>query len=686
MKINYRPEVDGLRTLAVFSVIFFHSKIIISDVELFKGGFFGVDVFFVISGYLIASLILKEIKNTNKFSFSNFYLRRARRILPALLLVIMVFLPLAWFYLLPNALVNYSKSILSAIFFGSNFFFYFSEQEYGAWSSLFEPFMHTWSLAVEEQFYIIFPLLVFFLFKYCKDKILLVFIFISLLSICSAYIFEDINKSIPFYFLPTRMWELLAGAILAQIELYKPRTSNINLFHQIFPTFGILLIFFSIMFFDDEMKNISILAIFPVIGSLLVIWFINKNEPIYKILSSKPFVGLGLISYSLYLWHYPVFAFARITEFVHGSLDNKFFLGILIILLSIISYRFIEKPFRDKKKISTKKFLFLILLIQIFLIAFNFFIVKENGLSKRLPNIIQTNLFDGKNRIFDFNKNMECSKKIENYCIYNEYGKKGKVFIVGDSTMGSLSVNNLKNRVVNNDYQFVTIINAQSWYLPDYNKKSFVNNKINFSYKEQNKIRKILSSNPNSIIIIGGLLQEYLSSMNFNNEEGAFFRGKSDYYEHFFNYDMTLEDGIVQSIDNLLQYNHKIILIYPIPEVGWITSDKIFKEFRKKQIKKYMNKLFGNNKSFDNSMIDITTSYDVYKKRTKKSFELLDRIENSNIYKIYPHKLFCNNQIKNRCAASYGQNIYYTDDSHLSYKGSEMVNDLILQKIKEIEK
>jgi hypothetical protein len=99
-----------------------------------------------------------------------------------------------------------------------------------------------------------------------------------------------------------------------------------------------------------------------------------------------------------------------------------------------------------------------------------------------------------------------------------------------------------------------------------------------------------------------------------------------------------------------------------------------------------MNKLFGNNKSFDNSMIDITTSYDVYKKRTKKSFELLDRIENSNIYKIYPHKLFCNNQIKNRCAASYGQNIYYTDDSHLSYKGSEMVNDLILQKIKEIEK
>ena len=130
------------------------------------------------------------------------------------------------------------------------------------------------------------------------------------------------------------------------------------------------------------------------------------------------------------------------------------------------------------------------------------------------------------------------------------------------------------DRVVNDDYQFIPMINSQTWYLPDYNRKFFDNNRIKFSHKEQNKMRKILFSNPNSIIIIGGLLQEYLSSMNFNNEEGALFRGKTDtFFEHIFYPNMTIEEGIIQSINDLLKHDHKIILIYPIPEVGWNVSN-----------------------------------------------------------------------------------------------------------------
>ena len=148
-KLTYRPEIDGLRAIAVFAVIFYHSDSELFDLNFFPGGFIGVDIFFVISGYLITSLILKELKTTNNFSFKNFYERRTRRIIPALLTVILFSIPLGWFYLLPIDLIEFSKSILYTIGFSSNYFFYFADIEYNALGSLFKPFLHTWSLSVE---------------------------------------------------------------------------------------------------------------------------------------------------------------------------------------------------------------------------------------------------------------------------------------------------------------------------------------------------------------------------------------------------------------------------------------------------------------------------------------------------------------------------------------------------------
>ena len=168
MKILYRPEIDGLRALAVLSVVFYHSQFNFADYQLFKGGFIGVDIFFVISGYLITSIILKELISTGSFSFKNFFERRIRRILPALLIVMLVSLPFAWIYLLPNSFVNFSKSILYSLGFSSNFYFHYSGQEYGAESGLLKPFLHTWSLSVEEQYYILFPIVLLITFKYFR--------------------------------------------------------------------------------------------------------------------------------------------------------------------------------------------------------------------------------------------------------------------------------------------------------------------------------------------------------------------------------------------------------------------------------------------------------------------------------------------------------------------------------------
>ena len=177
MKLIYRPEIDGLRAIAAISVILYHAQITILGYQPFKGGFIGVDIFFVISGYLITSIILKELENNGSFSFKHFYERRIRRIIPVLLFVMLLSLPFAWMFLLPSDFVEFSKSILYSLGFNSNHYFHYSGQKYDAENSLLIPFLHTWSLSVEEQFYILFPVILIFTFKYFKKYIFYILAF-----------------------------------------------------------------------------------------------------------------------------------------------------------------------------------------------------------------------------------------------------------------------------------------------------------------------------------------------------------------------------------------------------------------------------------------------------------------------------------------------------------------------------
>ena len=318
MKIIYRPEIDGLRAVAVGAVIFYHAQIKIVDFQLFKGGFIGVDIFFVISGYLISSIILKELVITGSFSFKHFYKRRIRRIIPALIFVMLVSVIFAWKFLPPDIIIDFSKSVISSLGFISNLYFHYSGQIYGADSGLLKPFLHTWSLSVEEQYYILFPMFLFITFKYFRKYL----IYFLLIGFTLSLGFSDWGSrnypSATFYFLHTRIWELLAGSILAYIEIAKGHRSKNKKLNLMLPTVGLLLIGSSILFFNDEMFHPSFYTLIPVIGVCLIIWFSDKDEFITKILSTKLFVRIGLISYSLYLWHYPVFAFERILDFSQG--------------------------------------------------------------------------------------------------------------------------------------------------------------------------------------------------------------------------------------------------------------------------------------------------------------------------------------------------------------------------------
>jgi peptidoglycan/LPS O-acetylase OafA/YrhL len=661
MKLTYRPEIDGLRAIAVGAVILYHAQISILGYQPFKGGFIGVDIFFVISGYLITSIILKELVTTGSFSFKHFYERRVRRILPALLFVMLVSLPFAWMYLLPSSFVDFSKSILYSLGFSSNFYFHYSGQEYGAESGLLKPFLHTWSLSVEEQYYILFPIVLLITFKYFRKYLVHILVLGFVISLGLADWSSRNYPSASFYFLHTRMWELLAGSILAYFEINNGHRSKNRILNLTLPFIGLMLIGHSILFFNDGMFHPSFYTFSPIIGVCLIIWFSNKDEVITKILSTKLFVGIGLISYSLYLWHYPIFALTRQIYFFDGSIIKKLYIGLIIIILSIFSYYIVEKTFRNKKY-NIKNILILIFISSFILISYNLNVINYNGLKNRFPEFFQKNL-------------------IEQNVNWHQKDNTQKIVLVGDSHSNSLEFN-LNEEIKKKNLSLIRF--KTRMYLTDFNYVSKKTKKIDESFINSNiKIDNFLRENSNLIVVFHQRWAIRFLETYFDNEEGFKERNDLEYHSYLepINTNSSslkerqqyIKESLISQINKIINQGHKLILVYPVPEVGKNPKGYLF------------NKYIYNKNVFKNSIPILSGSYDVYKKRNKLVFEVLDSIKNENIIRIYPHKLFCDKQIKDRCVANDKNNIFYSDDDHLSLQGSKFVVDEIMKEIEKIE-
>ena len=595
MKNIYRPEIDGLRAIAVGAVILYHAQITILDHQPFKGGFIGVDIFFVISGYLITSIILKELVTIGSFSFKHFYERRIRRILPALLFVMLVSLPFAWMYLLPSSFVDFSKSILYSLGFSSNFYFHYSGQQYGAESGLFKPFLHTWSLSVEEQFYILFPLVLLVTFKYLRKYLIHILVLGFFISLGLAEWTSRHYSSTSFYFIHTRAWELLIGSILAYFEITKGHRSKNKILNLILPSTGLLLIGHSILFFNDEMFHPSFYTLSPVIGVSLIIWFSSENELTTKILSTKLFVGIGLISYSLYLWHYPIFAFSRITSFIDNNFIMKLFLAGFVLIASTISYFLIEKPIRDNnfKFKNVLKTIFVILGI---LIIFNTYLLFKEGKINKLNIIIDKGisspLFKTECKFSSSEKNyinnsvfieklLECKKKYNKFIlilgdshsidIYNSISKLSRKdeFIVGLNVAGCRPAQNSTDEChYDNALKFIEKFNASikyiffthkgSYFLTNIGGKKDISssklrklplnfNQINYTIDYLKKIKQINSN----LIFIGPHIEP---NINYN------FKTLKNFLENNFqdrsNYDLIKVDEELKNVSKLNQINY----------------------------------------------------------------------------------------------------------------------------------
>tara|TARA_B100000886_G_scaffold240683_1_gene168812 strand:+ start:315 stop:2306 length:1992 start_codon:yes stop_codon:yes gene_type:complete len=659
MKLTYRPELDGLRAIAVGAVVLYHAQITIFGHQPFKGGFIGVDIFFVISGYLITSIILKELITTGSFSFKHFYERRIRRIIPVLLFVMLVSLPFAWMYLLPSNLIDFLKSILYSLGFSSNFYFWYSGQQYGAESGLLKPFLHIWSLSVEEQYYILFPIVLLISFKYLKKYLIYIFTLGFFVSLGLADWGSKNHPSFNFYILPTRGWELLAGSIIAYFEIIKGKRSENKILNLLLPSLGLLLIGHSILFFNDRIFHPSFYTLSPIIGVCLIIWFSNKDELITKILSTKIFVAIGLISYSLYLWHYPIFVFARITEIIQGSIFIKLLLIIITFILSTFSYYFIERTARDKKN------KFKIVFLNIFLVYF-FLVISSFIVLNKIPNYLE------KNVITKFKSNLlkkDCIKINDSYlkCSTDFKKNKKKIYLVGDSHIGFLSLD-LKNRIIKNDYEVNIITQDLCIFFRKFDMVSKKTQKN--SCTKINYLNEFLKEE-NSIFVIGGRFPMHLNGTLFDNEEGGIEPGIFDNEYVNKGYYKSINESFYSEITKL-SHKNRIIFVYPIPETGVNVYQKIFNQLPKK---------ISLRKDLFVPKNPITTSYEVYKKRTKSSFQLFDSIDGENISRVYPHTLFCDKFIKDRCVTHNNKDIFYVDYHHPSTKGAEMINDLIIKEI-----
>lgn len=427
---NYQPDIDGLRAIAVLSVVINHYW-----PNLLTGGYIGVDIFFVISGYIITKLIAKEVYDL-KFSLKDFYIRRIKRILPVLFIVLFISVIFSIYIMLPSDAKNTIEASIATILFGANFL-YWKQLQFGYFATMdtgIHPLVHTWSLAVEEQFYIIFPLLLYYILKLKNIYINLLLLGFIIVSLILTEIFIK-NHSVAVFFLsPFRFWELLFGVFIA---INIKRIALDKFISEIISLIGFFIIIYCLIYFDNQTKFPGLNALLPVIGTSLIIFTCySKGMMLDKtiinfILSKKPLVQMGLISYSLYLIHWPLFV---IYKYYNGldELSNLeiFSLLFLSIIISYFSFKYIEQYFRNLTVTNVEIFLGLTF---IFIMSFIFFNVYRLNIIKNLnTNIYYVSYDKQRNPEIEYKK---CDQihDVNNWCIIGEINSKPTYIILGDS-------------------------------------------------------------------------------------------------------------------------------------------------------------------------------------------------------------------------------------------------------------
>ena len=658
---EYRPEVDGLRAVAIVPVLLFHAGL-----SAFAGGFFGVDVFFVISGYLITAQLASSEKSGIAL-LGNFYHRRIRRLFPAIAIVSLVTAVIAYLIMTPSQLRPLFSSFTSTQVFLQNIYLW---QNSGYWDQSLEtsPLMHTWSLAVEEQFYLIFPLLfVAKSMRNAKSVLIGVAITIFVLSFFGALIRFGTSSTGAFFLLPYRAWELMAGAIVALYQLKskqffktKPNVS------RLISNFGMAMIIIAIILGDKSTRHPGLLTLLPVVGTALLIAFGREPSLTSRLLSNKLLVAIGKLSYGLYLWHFPILALWRVDKGTELSGIETTAAMVLTFACSYLMWKFAETPFRDRVRTSNKYVAFVATTGFVALVSIG--IVGQNTVFGKKSNS-ELALLEAQARIpteldnwieIDFESPISGGSM----GVTERSSPMGDVVLLGDSHAGALK-DSLSAELEKLNLSGVAFIRAGcppvSNVIMDPPEK--------FNCTDFNQIIDIvLKDTFVTDVILFSRWTFYVEGTRYTNYKGY----REDGYEIKFtapNKKFTsdeerisyLGDQIKLTVDRLESTGKKVHLIHPLPELGW---DPI------SYAKRFIDQGISWHQKLDIPFSD-------HLERSRRAVEQLDRAASPTTSKLNPADIFCDQQITNWCVASLDNTLYYGDNDHLNENGNKILASFV---------
>lgn len=633
--MQYRPEIDGLRAIAVMAVILFHAKFI-------NGGFIGVDIFFVISGYLITGIILKGLTEHN-FSFAKFYERRVRRILPALLLVTLASIPFALYYLSPIHRMEYGKSIIAIVFFVSNIFFYNSINYFNQ-ENEYNPLLNTWSLSVEEQYYLLYPLIIFFIIKHARRYLDYLLILLFVISLIYSQYCGELESKANFYLLPSRVWELMLGGILAYYERKKVITFRFT--PIILPIIALLCICASCWYFDKFTISPGYITLVPLFGVAIIIWYCGGNDPITKILSLRPVVFLGKISYSLYLWHWPIFVFFSIAYPRSNSVIDKIILIAVSLLLAILSWRYLESPCRNVKSVKLKPLIIIVITINLCLVIIGCVIVKYRGFPKtNVPAQILSSL--KRKQPSDSCVYFKNTDEMYWYCkIGTNTGEPPLFALLGDSHAQDSITPLMYATEITNSYG-VASTGSGCTALLGFDIRGFA--KKQCSGINEKMYQLVKDQHIKNVILISAWNHEYIAN-------GVNLRRVAEGLQY------TVEQYSKIGVDMyvVLQTPKQLILPYYL-----------------------YNSVFRSPKEYENYMLQkLSTSKPEYLQQSKQFKEICHTIKDPHFHIIDFSDLFCNDTT---CPVGTLSESYYSDYNHLSEVGGLRMKDKYISLVQSMQ-
>lgn len=661
--LNYRPELDGLRAVAVIAVIIYHAQLNIFNTTLFKGGFLGVDVFFVLSGFLMTSIVKQQLES-GCFSYSEFIIKRCKRIIPSYLVVLFTTALISYLLLTQEALYSYANSLAAALTFTSNHFF-LNENSYSSPESILKPLLHTWSLSVEGQYYLIFPVIYLLAYRKLNKHLLTVLSALCFISFGSAIFLSNNFADLSFYSLPTRAWELLVGGLIPFFPTKIKITFGERLCSYI-SIVSLILIVISFSILDHHIAHPSWLTLIPVLSTASIIYFSNSNTKTFNILSIKLLTKTGVISYSLYLWHLPIFSYFHILRGEEITLQPFLLLVFVSFGLSILTTKYIEQPFRVKTvKIKLIASGFFLLIITSSLCKF--LLTYEGQITNPLQFHVLQNI--GSDNYFKL-KGKSCLNRPFKEACRNIADSGESIILLGDSHAGRLALNLFKyaqKRRIN----FISFANSgclgiDGIYAP-FKKvahKQWFQFQINHCKQNSPKYMKYIDEAQPSIIVFFARMPMYTG-------------GKVTLGKQTINITRQLSTSSLKKINIVFKHwqslGHQVIIIYPVPHPGLHIPNTVA-QFTSKYIS-------AQSKQQAFETLDLSTPLSGQKDLLFESYSILDSVKGNLVRRVYPLNILCS-EITNRCMTHSKESVFYTDASHLSNTANEM---LVREVIKQIE-